>query len=203
MLSQSPRPRRGFTLVEIIVSVLLIAALASVTIPTIRARMQDGYENAIAAEMSSLQSALIAYRQDVGKYPPLLNYLTALPASPVDFCNVSLSATAQSNWRGPYVTRNIPAGFSTYGITQNDQVAYRLGPTTGVSPVIGDANAAYLYVQIDGGDFTTMGNLDFRFDGTPPSSASLAGNVLGTFQYAPNGNIWTMKLIIPKKSGTC
>jgi general secretion pathway protein G len=203
MLMKKSRRRSAFTLVEVVVAVLLVGALAAVTIPTIRARMQEGYEDSIAGEFSTIQSALIAYRQDVGKYPPTLNYLTALPASPVDFCNVPLSATAQANWRGPYVTRVIPLGFLTYGVSQNDQVFYRLGPTTGVSPVIGDANATFIYIQIDGGDFTTVANLDFRFDGTPPSSASLAGNNLGSFQYLPNGNIWTMKFYLPKRQGTC
>lgn len=193
------RQRRAFTLVEVVVSVLLVAALAAVTIPTIRARMEDGYEDALAGEFSTLQSALIAYRQDVGKYPPTLDYLTALPATPKDFCGTNLSAQAIANWRGPYVSRIIPANFTSYGVNQNDAVVYRIGPLSGI---IGDANSTFIYVEIDGAYDDAVANLDFRFDGTPPTSFPLGGTI-GSFQYSASGSIYVMKLLSPKKAGTC
>ena len=87
-----PRMRRGFTLAEIMVAMALIAVLAAVLIPTVRGRLQDSYEDALVEEYANLASAIQAYRQDVGKYPPRLDYLSALPASPVDRCNVALSS---------------------------------------------------------------------------------------------------------------
>src|SRR4029077_6340677 len=98
MLSAIGRSKRGFTLAEVMVAIALIAILAAVMIPTIRGRMQDAYEDAIVEAFTNLTAAVQAYRQDVGKYPPALDYLSALRVSPVDRCGVTLSASAQANW---------------------------------------------------------------------------------------------------------
>ena len=69
------RPRRAFTLAEVLVSVAIVAILAAVLVPTMRGKMQDSYENAIISEFNNIESAVAAYRQDVGKYPADIDYL--------------------------------------------------------------------------------------------------------------------------------
>src|SRR3954462_1496130 len=99
--------RMGFTLAEVLVAVTIIAVLAAVLMPTVRGRLQEGYEDAIVSEFTNLSTAVNAYRQDVGHYPPELYYLTSVPTSPHDFCGRTLMPDDSAKWRGPYVSRII------------------------------------------------------------------------------------------------
>jgi hypothetical protein len=158
-----------------------------VTVPTIRGRLQDAYEDSLISEFDNLASAVTAYRQDVGHYPPNLDYLTALPGSPVDHCGHALSATAQANWRGPYVTRTIrPVTY--YFVATKDSVRDTL---VSISAPIG------LYIQVQGPDFQTTFDVDTKIDG-------VANGTAGTLQWQTNGtDDFILKYIIPTKSGAC
>lgn len=52
------RHRAGFTLPEVLTSMALIGVLASIVVPTVRGRMEDGYQDAVIQEFQSLSSAL-------------------------------------------------------------------------------------------------------------------------------------------------
>lgn len=181
MLKQ--RRRAGFTLPEVLTSMALIAVLASVVVPTVRGRMEDGYQDAVIQEFQSLSSALTAYRQDVGHYPPSLTYLSALPASPRDFCGHVLSANDIANWNGPYTSRTISA---TYVIGQRDAVNVTLQRplATGIG------------VQISGADTSTARDVDYKIDGVDGASA-------GTLRYTASNGITVMTYVIPTRAGAC
>src|SRR3954470_16813671 len=101
---QKSRMRAGLTLIEVVVSIMLVAVLTGITIPAVRGRMRDASSSAVVSEYTTLEAGLRAYRQDVGRMPPDLSYLYALPASPTDWCATprSLPATLQAKWHGPY-----------------------------------------------------------------------------------------------------
>lgn len=188
MLSK-PNRRRGFTLAEVLVATTLVAILAAVMVPTIRNRLQDGYEDALVQEFNTIATAVTAYRQDVGKYPPYLDYLYALPASPVDKCGNALSTTAKNNWHGPYITRYFPSSTGSLGIVivQKD---------TMLDTLVTTANPTGFAIRVVGPDQQTAKNLDLRFDGQTGSSA-------GELQYSMGPTQATVNFIIPSKSGTC
>jgi prepilin-type N-terminal cleavage/methylation domain-containing protein len=185
MLTRAHR-RGGFTLAEVLVSFALIAVLAAVIVPTIRGRLQGGYEDALVQEIDNLSSAVIAYRQDVGHYPPNFDYLTALPATPKDKCGVTLSATAQANWRGPYITRAI-LPFGVFLVAQKDSVVDTLYTATSPTGLI---------IRIKGPDTLTAHNIDVVFDGVNNKGT-------GSLQWTPGTNDVVMDYIIPTKSGAC
>lgn len=170
------------------VTLAIIAVLAAVMIPTIRGRLQDSYEDAIVAEFTSLASAVQAYRQDVGKYPPALDYLSALRASPVDRCGVALSANAQANWRGPYVSRVI-ANVANYVFAQKDSIIDVL--TTEATPP-----PAGFFIRLAGPDTLTAHNIDLRIDGAVNSAA-------GQLRWTTNATDTWVDYIIPTKNGAC
>jgi prepilin-type N-terminal cleavage/methylation domain-containing protein len=112
--------KSGFTLMEIMVVIIVIAVLASVAGPMIGSITDQGRASATKSKMSSLKSALLAYQSDVGRLPydgskssskaynqnQLLdsedsekNVLTA--------CNNSVFTSVPNNynrkWKGPYM----------------------------------------------------------------------------------------------------
>lgn len=178
--------RSGFTLAEVLVALTLIAILSSVIVPAVRGRLQDAYESAIVAEFDNLSSAIAAYRQDVGKYPPALDYLTALRAPIVDRCGVALTAAAQANYRGPYVTREI-LNLVGYVFQQKDTVNDVI---TAVASPVG------LGITMVGPDTMTAHNVDLRVDG-------FANKTLGGLQWAATGSDVAITFVIPTKSGAC
>ncbi|MGH9886340.1 MAG: type II secretion system protein [bacterium] len=179
--------RRGFTLVEVLVTFGLIAVLAAVVMPNIRGRLQDGYEDALVNEFSSLASAVSAYRQDVGHYPPKLDYLTVLPASPDDFCGHDLSVADSAKWRGPYVSRSITTAAS-YTVFQKDSVQDLLTRPIG--------NPTVIQIVINGADTTTAHNVDLKIDGAVNKTS-------GTLLWSLNGNGTIMSYSIPTRNGAC
>ena len=187
-----PRLRPGFTLAEVLVAVALVAILASVTIPTIRGRMRDGYEDSIVQEFDDLSSAITAYQQDVGKYPPTLDYLTALPSGATDFCGNNLTARQIANWRGPYVSRAISS--INYLIGQEDTVNVIIGSGT-VSSLSGGSQSS-LTIMIDGPDQTTANDIDLKIDGRPDA-------VNGTLSWQTRGVGTRLYYNIPIRNGAC
>jgi type II secretion system protein G len=185
MLSREHR-RHGFTLAEVLVALTLIAILASVVVPAVTGRLQQSYEDAIVAELASLASAVTAYRQDVGKYPPALDYLTTLRAPPLDRCGTPLNAREIANWRGPYVTRAI-LNTSGYIFAQKDTVTDIIA--TSASP-------AGIVIQLRGPDTLTASKIDLVVDGVASATA-------GGLQWAANATDVTISYLIPTKSGSC
>lgn len=175
--------RRGFTLPEVLTSMALVAVLASVVVPTVRGRMEDGYEDAVIQEFQSLSSAITAYRQDVGHYPPSLDYLSAMPTAALDFCGHALAATDIAKWNGPYTSRTISA---TYTIGQRDAVQLTLQrPAT---TAIG--------VRISGADTSTARSIDYKLDGINSATA-------GTLRYVSSNGTTVMTYVIPTRAGAC
>lgn len=88
----------GFTLVEIMVVVLIIAILASLIIPKVINNTDTAKVAAAKSDIASLSSALDAFRLDNGRYPTTDEGLQALEVRPSN-C---------PNWKGPYLTKQIP-----------------------------------------------------------------------------------------------
>ena len=63
------RTRAGFTLMEIMVVIIVIAVLASVAGPMIGSITDQGRASATKSKMSALKSAMLAYQSDVGRLP--------------------------------------------------------------------------------------------------------------------------------------
>ncbi len=170
-----------------LVAFALIAVLAAVMLPTMRGRLQDGYENALVQEMTSLASAITAYRQDVGKYPRQLDYLTALPSGATDFCGRALTQADSTRWRGPYVSRIITTA-AFYVVAQKDSVQDLLARPAG--------NNAIVQIVINGADTATAHDVDLKIDGT-------VNRIAGTLLWTPNGTSTTMSYSIPTRPNAC
>jgi general secretion pathway protein G len=94
----SSRPtEQGFTLVEILVVITIIALIMSLVGPRVLTFLSESKAKAAKIQIESLSSALDLYFLDTGRYPSSSEGLNALLQRPA-------SATA---WNGPYVKGNV------------------------------------------------------------------------------------------------
>lgn len=85
----------GFTLIEILVVMAIIGMLAVMVAPNLFRQQAGAQRDAALSQISALETALDAYRLDVGEYPDSLDALVE---------NVDDRAA----WNGPYLRRDLP-----------------------------------------------------------------------------------------------
>jgi prepilin-type N-terminal cleavage/methylation domain-containing protein len=68
--TREARRRRAFTLIELLVVISIIAVLAGLTVGMAAYAKRKRNETAIRAEMNRLITAIEAYRETIGQYPP-------------------------------------------------------------------------------------------------------------------------------------
>ena len=91
--------RRGFTLLEVMVVVVILGILAALVVPKIISRPDEARAIAAKQDIASLMQALKLYRLDNQRYPTTEQGLQALAVRPA-------TAPVASNWKsGGYVER--------------------------------------------------------------------------------------------------
>jgi len=88
--------RRGFTLIELMVVVLIIAVLAALVAPRIIGQQDEAKFNATKGQIGRVSSILQKFRLDCDRYPTAEEGLGALLSAPAD----------ATGWKGPYFETN-------------------------------------------------------------------------------------------------
>jgi len=70
MRTPHPEKRTGFTLVEMLVVIAIIGIIAAILVPTLGSALRKEKNIAIGLEIDQLASAMEAYKQKTGDYPP-------------------------------------------------------------------------------------------------------------------------------------
>jgi general secretion pathway protein G len=91
--------RKGFTLLELLVVIVIIGLLAGYVAPRYFAQVGKSEIQVARAQIESLEKALDQYRLDMRRYPSAEEGLEALVAKP---------ANAQA-WSGPYLRKSVPS----------------------------------------------------------------------------------------------
>lgn len=90
--------QRGFTLLELLVVIVIIGALAGLIAPRYFDQLGKSNTKIARAQVVSLEKALDQYRLDVGRYPSTEQGLAALNTKPAGL----------ERWAGPYLKRDVP-----------------------------------------------------------------------------------------------
>jgi len=73
------RSKKGFTLVELMIVVLILGALAAIAIPRIMGGAQTARENACATNIDLMNSQIELYNANTGGWPATLGTVTNDP----------------------------------------------------------------------------------------------------------------------------
>lgn len=88
---------RGFTLIEMIVVMVMIALLAALVGPRLFSKVGKGKQSAAKVQIELLGQTLDHFRLDVGRYPTTQEGLNALSVNP-----------GVEHWDGPYLKKSLP-----------------------------------------------------------------------------------------------
>ena len=86
---------KGFTLIELMVVMVLIALLLTIAVPRYFGTIDTGKQNVQRQNISSIRDAIEHYYGDIGKYPETLQdlvdkkYMRSIPVDPI---------TGKSDW---------------------------------------------------------------------------------------------------------
>ena len=91
--------KHGFTMIEIMLVVIIIAVLAAMVVPNLSGRSEQARLSAAKADIeANLSAALDLYEMDTGKYPTTDQGLIALLEKPT-------ANPVAVNWNGPYLKK--------------------------------------------------------------------------------------------------
>jgi len=95
------RRRRGFTLMEILLVLVILVILGSMVGVFIGGARKRAFTDASRTQLNMFKGQLEQYYMDVGSFPTSQQGLVALRQAPADLRN-------PAKWRGPYAGADIP-----------------------------------------------------------------------------------------------
>lgn len=169
-----PDDTLGFTLVEVLVILAIIAVLAGVLVPVVTNQIRKAETARVTSDVTGIRTGIEAFIADVKRYPGDLDDLSSpVDGSDNDINLESYPAGLANSWSGPYIDRvmldadSLETGFGGQILDSmqtwthpGNSVDYITVLITGISS--GDFDE--VDAAIDGGDGATAGRLLF-FDG--------------------------------------
>ena len=92
--------KRGFTLIEVLIVIVVIAILAMIVIPRLMGVGRKAKESNLRGQLHSVRNAIQQFEADCGDYPPSLDQLLTCPTEGAGGTGISLDVYA---WQGPYL----------------------------------------------------------------------------------------------------
>lgn len=165
------RNQRGFTLVELLVVVIILAVLAAMVIPQLRSSSQDAKLSAMDTDLSAMRSAIeLYYHQHNSIYPGVVKQHEAVAhtstydafVKQLTFCSDAsgnTDTTCDNTFKyGPYVKKGVPKNPLPNAATTTDAQASTVTidaatATLGNENSANDGTAAGWYLVRTTGEF--------------------------------------------------
>ena len=96
-MRRNRRKNKAFTLVEVLVVIVLLALIASVYVPRMFRGMGEQKRKMARTKMANIESAIITFQLDSGRFPDESLGLEELITPPADL---------EEKWRGPYLKQS-------------------------------------------------------------------------------------------------
>lgn len=93
--------KRGFTLVELLVVIVVLAVLAAIVLPKFMNSGNRSKESALRSDLKLVRNAVSLFQADTGSYPNTLADLSEATVANVKVAGGT--AVKTSDWHGPYL----------------------------------------------------------------------------------------------------
>lgn len=103
MMSNMVRNRKGFTLIEMLIVIVVIAILALIVIPRLLGAGRRAKESALRGDLQQLRNAIQQFEADCGDFPATLDQLVLDPSTPPSGNGGQGLALDSTGYKGPYL----------------------------------------------------------------------------------------------------
>lgn len=181
--------RRGFTLVETVVTVGIVAALAAVVYPSVVKQFDSADPTRMAEDLNNIRTAIETFGVNVRPHQPqeiedLINLIQAATANDSTALGSAYTASDVTNWNGPYLgasvlntaTRNAQVITSGFGVTFNNRLPiFDIDVANGGDslPTSGAAGAEFVTVLVTGLSGSAFNTVNELIDGPSENTAIL------------------------------
>ena len=136
-LQANTRRRRGFTLIEIMIAVVIVAILAAIALPSFLDAVRKSRRSDAFVALSALQQAQERWRGNTAEYAT----------------DAQLTTAANANPRGLGMTRTTSNGYYTLLLSGSNATGYT-ATATGQAGQAEDATCKVLAVRVAGGNIS-------------------------------------------------